>query len=74
MKERYVNEIVMVRVDTERLRFIAFHKEDQGPKWLECLEVEPIPYDILTREALGTSRPAPPTISVGDGAAGGAVG
>ena len=74
MKERYVNEIVMVRVDTERLRFIAFHKEDQGPKWLECLEVEPIPYDILTRETLRTSQAAPPTINVGEGAAGGAVG
>ena len=69
----YENEIVMVRVDTEKLRFVAFHKEDKGPKWLECPEWEGIPYDILTRESTaGGVRSAPPLINVGGGAVGGA--
>jgi len=57
MKVLYDDEIVMVRVDTEKLRFIAFHKEDQGPKWIPCEEYEPIPHDILSRDVGGGERP-----------------
>jgi len=50
IKDRYKDEIVMVRVNVEKLRFMAFHKVDKGPKWLECMETEEIPHDILARE------------------------
>jgi hypothetical protein len=58
MKVLYDDEIVMVRVDTEKLRFIAFHKEDQGPKWIPCEEYEPIPHDILSRDVGGGGKAA----------------
>jgi len=70
IKNRYANEIVMVRVEVERLRFIAFHKVDKGPKWLPCLETEPIPYDILSRELGSFSGvAAAPAVNAGGGAA-----
>ena len=47
IKKRYPNDITMVRTDVGKLRFIAFHKEDGGPKWLPCTEVRGIPLDVL---------------------------
>ena len=47
LKIRYPDEITMARVDTYKLRFIAFHKEDGGPKWEPCPEWLAIPLDIL---------------------------
>jgi hypothetical protein len=44
----YPDEIVMVRVDTEKLRFNVFHKPDGGPKWLAGAEWMAIPFNILT--------------------------
>jgi len=44
----YPDEIVMVRVDTEKLRFNVFHKPDGGPKWLAGAEWMAIPSNILT--------------------------
>ena len=58
MKKLYEDEIVMVHVDTKKLRFIAFHKEDQGPKWLPCDDYEQIPHDILSRDAGGGGKAA----------------
>jgi hypothetical protein len=71
IKDRYKNEIVMVRVDVEKLRFVAFHKEDRGPKWLPCLEMEPIPHDILSREPAprGARAGGPSPMDVVEGAA-----
>ena len=52
IREKYPDEITMVRTDTLKLTFIAFHKADGGPKWLPCSEFEYIPLDILQSEAL----------------------
>jgi len=71
MKAAYRDEIVMVRVDTEKLRFKAFHKEDGGPQWIPCPEEEPIPFDILTRgsgPAGGAGANLAPIVGAGDGA------
>jgi len=66
VKSNYPGEIVMVRVDTRRLRFSVFHKEDGGPKWLPGTETMAIPYNILS----GDGGEAGPAIG-GAGAAGG---
>jgi hypothetical protein len=50
IRSKYPDEITMVRTDTFKLRFIAFHKEDGGPQWLSCPEWTAIPYDILKGE------------------------
>ena len=47
MKKAYPGEVTMVRTEAARLRFVAFHKEDGGPKWLPCAESRGIPLDIL---------------------------
>jgi len=64
IRAKYPDEITMVRTDTLRLTFNAFHKAEGGPKWLPCLECENIPLDILQSE---NAR------SHSDGAVGGAV-
>jgi hypothetical protein len=56
IKDKYPDEIVMVRTDTLGLCFRAFHKEEGGPKWIPCPEMEPIPYNILRTDAKGTAR------------------
>jgi hypothetical protein len=50
IRELYPGEITMVRTDTFKLQFTAFHKEDGGPKWLLCPEGQPIPLDVLNGE------------------------
>jgi len=58
-------------VDTEKLRFKAFHKEDGGPQWIPCPEEEPIPFDILTRGSVpagGAGANLAPIVGAGDGA------
>ena len=47
IKVMYPGELTMVRTDTDRLRFVAFHKEDGGPKWIPCKEWRGIPWGIL---------------------------
>ena len=63
MKAAYSEEIVMIRVDTEKLCLNAFHKRDKGPKWIPCPDSRPIPHNILRGggvvtppESLDTSR------------------
>ena len=70
MRDLYEGEIIMVRVDTEKLRFVAFHKFDQGPKWNPCFEYEDIPHDILSRDMGPPARVAFPPVPP-EGAAGG---
>jgi hypothetical protein len=73
VKTNYPGEIVMVRVDAQRLRFCVFHKEDGGPKWIPGMEYMNIPYGILSDvEAVAAPVGAAPVggIPVG-GAAGG---
>jgi len=50
IREKYPDEITMVRTDTLKLTFIAFHKAEGGPKWIPCSEFENIPLDILQSE------------------------
>ena len=52
IKMNYPEEIVMVRVDTEKLRFNVFHKADGGPKWLTGSDWADIPHNILTVEVV----------------------
>ena len=67
IKKRYPGQITMVRTDTERLRFIAFHKEDGGPRWIPCMEVREIPLDILRVPPSGVgSDGVEPAVSVGE--------
>ena len=73
MRDLYEGELIMVRVDTEKLRFIAFHKFDQGPKWNPCFEYEDIPHDILSRD-MGPPTKAAPVAAPAMGAVGGAEG
>ena len=73
MRDLYEGELIMVRVDTEKLRFIAFHKFDQGPKWNPCFEYEDIPHDILSRD-MGPPTKAAPVAAPAVGAVGGAEG
>jgi len=68
IREKYPEEITMVRTDTHNLKFTAFHKEEGGPKWLLCPESQPIPLDVLQGDALD----APPD-GISGGEAGGAV-
>jgi len=51
IREKYPDEITMVRTDTLKLTFIAFHKAEGGPKWIPCSEFKNIPLDILQSEA-----------------------
>jgi len=69
IREKYPEEITMVRTDTLGLTFKAFHKAEGGPKWLPCMEIENIPLDILQSEAInarsaGTAGGTVPTAMV----------
>ena len=64
VKGNYPGEIVMIRVDAQKLRFCVFHKEDGGPKWIPGMEFMNIPYDILSGDGGGAAP-------LGGGAAGG---
>ena len=48
VRPNYPGEIVMARVDTEKLRFNVYHKADGGPRWLDGSEWVDIPHDILS--------------------------
>ena len=69
IREKYPEEITMVRTDTLGLTFKAFHKAEGGPKWLPCMEIENIPLNILQSEAInahpaGTAGGTAPTAMV----------
>jgi hypothetical protein len=48
IKDKYADRITMVRTDTEKMRFIAFHKEEGGQRWIPCPEWQEIPPNILS--------------------------
>ena len=50
LKSAYNDEIVMIRVDVEKLCLLAFHKKDKGPKWLPCPESRPMSRLMLILE------------------------
>lgn len=57
IRAKYPEEITMVRTDTKKMCFIAFHKEDGGPKWLQCHEWEGISPDVLREGGTAVSLP-----------------
>jgi hypothetical protein len=57
LKPSYPDQIVVVRVDTQKLRFNAFHKVDGAPEWIRCAESRGIPFNIM-REVAGGSNTA----------------
>jgi len=72
VKANYPGEIVMARVDTEKLVFNVFHKADGGPKWLIGPEWHDIPHNILS---VKVARSGEGTAAGGaNGGAGGAAG
>jgi len=54
IRANYPGEIVMARVDTEKLRFNVFHKVDGGPRWNMGPEWEDIPHNILSIKVVRT--------------------
>ena len=57
IKTSYPDQIVVVRIDTQKLRLNAFHKVDGAPEWIRCAESQGIPYDIM-REGGGVATAA----------------
>lgn len=51
--QNYPGEMVMVRVDTDRLRFNAFHKYDGAKDWISCSETREILPGALSAEPVG---------------------
>lgn len=76
MKETYPDEIVIVRIDINRLRFTASHKRDGGPKWVPCPEWEDIPVGVLRGggPGAGSSSGSGTGSAAGSGAGSGGAG
>ncbi len=55
--ERFPGELVMVRAESEGLRFAAFHKRDGEGKWLRIDETFPIPISAVIPEGSESTEP-----------------
>jgi hypothetical protein len=56
LRERYPDQLIMVRPDPDRVALIAFKKKDKDPKWVECSETW-----IIPPSAVFAGRDDPPT-------------
>jgi hypothetical protein len=50
LTDRYSGQIVMVKVDTQKLALYALRKADGEGKWTTCWERHPLPIQIMLPE------------------------